>query len=290
MHGCKCFGLLALVVLLGGCTDAPAPPINQESRAAVLGEAFDEAATGTLRGSVTWQGDWPAVPPFKIFGLPGNYPVDVRKDQPNPNLPRIQATTLALEDVVVFLRRVDLRKSRPWDHAQVRVEQRDRRLVICQGAVQSNAGWVRAGDAVDFSNCDGHYHMLRGRGAAFFSLPFAEPNLPSRRLLDKPGLVELSSGAFFFWMRGYLLVDHHPYYARTDGQGRFVLEKVPAGSYDLVCWVPSWEVAKKNRDPETGLIIQIDFQPPVEQTQAVMVHAGQSHEVSFQWSLRDFGK
>jgi hypothetical protein len=287
MHGCNRLAFTFLL-LLAGCTESPDSSTPNPSGTPVLGEAFAETDTGTLEGSVTWQGDLPDIPRFKVFGLPGNYAVDVRKDQPNPNRPRIETDTGAIQDAVVFLRHVDLRKSKPWDQPAVHVDQRDRRIVIRQGDVSSSVGFVRAGSAIEMNSQDDHFHMLRGRGAAFFSVPFANPKVPGHRRLDKPGVIELSSGAFFFWMRGYLFVDHHPYYARTDSDGKFMLDKVPAGEYELVCWLPNWEVAKKSRDPETGLIIQVDFQPPVEHVQNVVVKVGRRQEAAFAWSLGDF--
>jgi hypothetical protein len=38
------------------------------------------------------------------------------------------------------------------------------------------------------------------------------------------------------WMKAYLAVFDHPYYAVTNAKGEFVLEKVPAGSLQLVSW------------------------------------------------------
>jgi len=283
MQGCTWLCVTTLLFFLSGCSNTPAQENKKETPAppAILGEAFDETKTGSLQGVVTWEGALPHVPPFTVFGLPGDYPVDVRKDQPNPNLPRIQPSTMVMEDVIVFLRAVDLKKSRPWDHPKVTIEQKDRQLLIRQGETASKVGWVRAGETIDITNRDNHFHMLRGRGAAFFSLPFTDPKIVTSRLFDKTGVVELSSGAFFFWMHGYILVDTHPYYARTDAQGRFNLDTVPAGTYDLVCWMPNWEVAKRNRDPETGLIVQMDFLPPLEQVQKVVVQEGKQTEASF---------
>lgn len=273
-----------------GCGEELLRAKPQAAHSGGFGAAYDETCTGSISGTVRWQGDLPQAPPFKIFGLPGDYPVDVRKDQPNPNLPRIDPKTLAMADVVVFLRNVDSQKSKPWDQSKPRIELRDRHIGIDQGGVSSNVGWVRVGDKVEMVNRDPHFHMLRGRGAAFFSLPFAAATGPSHQRLDKTGIVELSSGSFFFWMRGYLLVADHPYYARSDTNGQFTLNKVPAGTYELVCWMPNWHVAKKNRDPETGLVIQVDFEPPVEQSKEIEVRIEQNQEASFTWTGRAFEK
>jgi len=38
------------------------------------------------------------------------------------------------------------------------------------------------------------------------------------------------------WMSGYLFVFAHPYFAVTDEDGKFTIEKVPAGKFRLVMW------------------------------------------------------
>ncbi len=297
MHGCKRFWIL--IFLLSGCGETPATEKKPETVTAVsvLGEAFDADATGTISGTVNWQGAPPDVPPFKVYGLPYDYSIAIDKEQPNPNRPHLgeqrgvsPLVSSPLQDVVVYLHKVDLKKSKPWDHAKVQIEQRDRRLLVKQGETIGNVGWVRAGDEIAVTNNDTHFHMLRGRGADFFSMPFADQKASGHRRLNKLGVVELSSGAFFFWMHSYLFVDDHPYYTRTDAEGRFALEKVPAGTYDLVCWMPSWEVTQKYRDPDTGYVIQVDYKPPVEQVQNLAVEVGKRQETSFNWSLRDFSK
>jgi hypothetical protein len=295
MRGCKRFWIL--ILLLSGCGETPATEKKSGAVSVfpVLGEAFDANAAGTISGRVTWQGDSPEVPPFTVYGLPYDYSIAIDKEQPNPNRPHIgerrgvgPSVTAPLLDVVVFLRKVDLKKSKPWDHAKVQIEQRGRRLLVKQGETTGNVGWVRAGDEIVVTNNDTHFHMLRGRGANFFSMPFADQKTPGQRRLNKPGVVELSSGAFFFWMHGYLHVAEHPYYTKTDAEGRFTLEKVPAGNYEVVCWMPSWEVTQKYRDPDTGYVIQVDYRPAVEQVRAVSVDVGTRKEAAFTWTLGDF--
>src|SRR5262249_13881410 len=152
-----------------------------------------------------------------------------------PNLPEVDPETKGAAQAVVFLRDVDLDKARPWDHAPVEIEHRDFRLHVRQGETDARVGFVRSGDFVEIVSRDPRFHLLQGRGAAFLSLPFPDANQCSVRRLSHKGLIELSSGAAYYWMRAYLFVDEQPYYTLTDRFGRFTLGKVPPGRYRLVC-------------------------------------------------------
>jgi hypothetical protein len=99
-------------------------------------------------------------------------------------------------------------------------------------------------------------------------------------VLPRTGLVELTSAAQCFWMRAYLFVDDHPYYALTDERGRFALPRVPAGKYELVAWLPHWRVERQDRDPESGLIVRQFNAPPLTAVQAVEVTAGGTSETA----------
>lgn len=51
------------------------------------------------------------------------------------------------------------------------------------------------------------------------------------------------------WMKSWVFVSDHPYYAVTDASGNFSIEGIPAGKYDIVCWQEKF----KNR-PLTGTV------------------------------------
>ena len=38
------------------------------------------------------------------------------------------------------------------------------------------------------------------------------------------------------WMKTWVLVSDHPYFAVTDAKGNFSIEGIPAGTYEVVCW------------------------------------------------------
>ncbi len=61
--------------------------------------------------------------------------------------------------------------------------------------------------------------------------------VPVERVLRRPGLVEVQS-ELHPWMRGWIHVFDHPYFAVTSRDGRFALDTVPPGRWRLVAWHP----------------------------------------------------
>jgi hypothetical protein len=274
------------LLLLAGCEeDGPAAPTNRATPA-VSASSFQPVRAGAVSGQVRWEGDLPQVPPFDVYcNPPFGPPLDEDGQRANPNAPRIASTSRGVADAVVFLRGVEPARSGPWPHGPVCVEQRGASLHILQDDADSRVGFVRRGAAVKLLSQDSFFHALRASGAAFFTLTFPEPGQPLERRFAQNGLVELTSGTGYFWMRGYLFVDEQPYYTRSDAQGRFTLPDVPAGHYQLVCWHPNWIVQSQERDPETALISRLTFRPPLVQEQTVEVRAGATTAARFVLSV-----
>lgn len=275
-----------LFLVLAGCkekiTPVPAP-------APGLTTAFDVSAVGTIHGQVSWEGDLPQVPPFQVhahFLSPNATPQPMRRA--NPNAPQVNPAQRGVANAVVFLRGVAATRAHFWSHPPVRVELWDYQLDVVQGRQRGLVGFVRRGDPLEMVATKPVFHSLRAQGAAFFTLPFVEAQQITRRPLEKNGLVELSSGAGYYWMRGYLFVDEHPYYARTDAEGRYVLEQVPPGPCTIVCWLPNWQVARQERDPESSLVTRVVFSPPVELDKTVALKTGERLQVDFALSASDF--
>ncbi len=167
----------------------------------------------------------------------------------------------------------------PWNLPPVEVEMRDLRLHVRQGNVDSPFGFVRQGDRIKMVSREKTLHVLWLRGADYCSLPFPDPDERLEKSLEEKGVVELSSGAGYPWMRGYLFVSDHPYYTRTDEQGHFHFDKVPPGHYQVVCWMPSWKIVGNARDPESAVVLRVTFAAPVETVGHVDVRTGIQSEV-----------
>jgi len=61
--------------------------------------------------------------------------------------------------------------------------------------------------------------------------------VPFDRILTKPAELEVTC-EFHPWMRSYLIVLDHPYFAMTGNAGDFSIDGVPAGTYHLRAWHP----------------------------------------------------
>src|SRR5437762_2041027 len=80
--------LLPLLAALSGCRPSPASvPPHPPAR---IGERFDPADTGTVRGRVVWEGPVPAVEPFLAPCAPnGLAAFGPRRSWPNPAAPAV---------------------------------------------------------------------------------------------------------------------------------------------------------------------------------------------------------
>ena len=68
---------------------------------------------------------------------------------------------------------------------------------------------------------------------------------------------------FHAYMQSWAIAVDNPYYVLTDEHGRFSLEDVPPGTYDLRAWHPGIkQVIKKQVTIEPGGNLTIDFQLP----------------------------
>jgi hypothetical protein len=257
-----------------------AAPVSSE-----LGAEFDEKRCEALICKVVWDGTPPVVPALSMFQAktrPGG-----KMELPNPNAPRIGKGN-GLADAIAYLRGVDLKKSRTWDPPPVCVEVNATDMIVHSGETSSRFGVVRRGDNVQLVSREPSVHGIRGRGGDFFTQMLFVPDAPVSRRFSEPGVVELSSGSWYFWMRGYLMVSDHPYVGVSDANGMVRFDKVPEGEYELVCWKANWHIAEIERDPEWIFQTGIVFEPAVELRQNVKIVAGDPALVSFKLNAAQF--
>jgi plastocyanin len=96
---------------------------------------------------------------------------------------------------------------------------------------------VPAGGTVEFLNNDRLLHNLHSRAPT--ENPAFNRTQPKGRTIPivfkKPEIIRVDCD-LHPWMRAWVVVAEHPFYAVTGDQGEFSLKNVPAGQYTLQLW------------------------------------------------------
>jgi plastocyanin len=118
---------------------------------------------------------------------------------------------------------------------------------------------VTTGTTVDFPNTDHIYHNVfslsktkqfdLGRYAAGRSKPVR---------FDRPGIVRVFCDIHSH-MNAFILVFSHPFFAMTDTDGRYRIDNVPPGSYNVIAWNEGTASEPKAITVPDGGAAELDF-------------------------------
>jgi plastocyanin len=172
------------------------------------------AATGTIRGRVDVRA---------AFGGPERRP-DMAALGMSPLHPPIDR-----RQSVVYLDPAPRAAFDTRDEPHARMDQRNETFV-------PHVLPIVAGTTVDFPNNDRKYHNVfsLSKGNSFDLGRYAAGHSRSVRF-DTPGIVRVFC-EIHSHMSAFILVFAHRYFALTDQEGRYRLENVPAGTYNVVIW------------------------------------------------------
>ena len=98
---------------------------------------------------------------------------------------------------------------------------------------------VPVGGTMEFLNSDRLLHNVRSTAKENSPFNRAQPHARTISFVFKqPELLRVDCD-LHSWMRGWVVVAAHPFYAVTNEQGEFSLENVPPGKYTLQIWQES---------------------------------------------------
>lgn len=119
---------------------------------------------------------------------------------------------------------------------------------------------VQKGTLVEFPNLDDEYHnVLSYSKAKHFDLGrYRKDEKPAAVKFDKPGLVDVNC-EIHEHMAATILVLDTPYFTKTDTNGVFRLEKLPAGKYTLKAWLNEKTIRSQPVELKDGETLQVNF-------------------------------
>ena len=116
---------------------------------------------------------------------------------------------------------------------------------------------ILVGTTVDFPNRDNLFHnVFSYSGPKDFDLG-RYPKDDSRSVtFDKPGIVRVYCDIHSH-MNATILVLQHPFFARADDDGSFVIRGIPAGKYWLVFWYDRDVVERRRIEVRAGQVVEL---------------------------------
>jgi plastocyanin len=120
---------------------------------------------------------------------------------------------------------------------------------------------VPAGGTVEFLNSDRLLHNLHSASKENRIFNRTQPRgrtIPI--VLEKPEIIRVDCD-LHPWMRAWVVVADHPFYAVTNNQGEFMLDNVPPGEYTLRIWQESLGTVTKDvtvrEEPITTVTLEL---------------------------------
>jgi plastocyanin len=118
---------------------------------------------------------------------------------------------------------------------------------------------IMAGTVVEFPNSDRFYHNVfsLSKAARFDLGRYAKGKSKSVRF-DQPGIVRVFC-EIHSHMNAFILVFAHPFFAMTDSDGRYRINNIPAGTYNVVAWNEGMASEPRAVTVAGGAIAELDF-------------------------------
>jgi plastocyanin len=119
---------------------------------------------------------------------------------------------------------------------------------------------VQKGTRVEFPNQDDFYHNVfsYSKSKPFDLGRYLKDEKPAAQIFDQPGIVKLYC-EIHEHMRANILVVDTPHFVRTDAEGKFRLDNLPAGNFVLKVWLSEKHVLEKPVSLKDGETFKVDF-------------------------------
>jgi plastocyanin len=118
---------------------------------------------------------------------------------------------------------------------------------------------ITTGTVVDFPNSDRIYHNVFSLSKTKrFDLGRYPVGHSKQVRFDQPGIVRVFCDIHSH-MNAFILVFSHPFFAVTDTDGRYHIDNVPPGSYNVIAWNEGVSTESRPASVPDGGVAELDF-------------------------------
>ena len=118
---------------------------------------------------------------------------------------------------------------------------------------------ITTGTVVDFPNSDHIYHNVFSLSKAkSFDLGRYAAGHSKSIVFDRAGSIRVFCDIHSH-MNAFILVFNHPFFATTDTEGRYRIDDIPPGNYNVVAWNEGMSSDPKPATVPAGGSTELDF-------------------------------
>lgn len=219
--------ILAACLLAAACGGSSSAPPERQQAAAMA--PVDPASAATLSGQVSIDGTIPPAEMIRMDGDPKCAALVANGERPLETIVSNDGKTLA--NVFVYIKDGLPPRLYPVPSTPVVFDQQQCRYV-------PRVVGVQVGQALEIRNSDPLLHNVRGDGAInqTFDVGQAVQGMKTTRSFTTREVMIPVKCQVHSWMRGYIGVLEHPYFAVSDASGRFSIPQLPPGTYTVEAW------------------------------------------------------
>jgi plastocyanin len=217
--------LFLVAVLFAAACGGSAPPQQQTAIIPVA----DPATAASLSGQVTFDGALPAAEVIRMDGDPKCATLTQGEKRHTEDIVSNDGKTLA--NVFVYVKDGLPPRFYSIPTEPVVLDQQKCRYV-------PRVVGVQVGQALEILNSDPLLHNVRAEGAINQPFDLGQPlqGIKTTRTFTTREVMIPVKCQVHSWMRGYIGVLEHPYFAVTDANGRFSIPQLPPGTYTIEAW------------------------------------------------------
>jgi plastocyanin len=215
--------ILLCSLLLSACNNPPpAPP-------AAVEPAVDAATAASLSGRVSFDGTVPASEVIRMDGDPKC--VTAAQGEERRTDVFVSDDGKSLGNVFIYVKEGLPQRMYPVPTTPVVFDQQKCRYV-------PRVIGVQVGQQVEIRNSDPLLHNVHGESAVNQPFDYGQPlqGIKTNHTFTTREVMVPVKCQVHAWMRGYIGVLEHPFFAVTDGSGRFTIPQLPPGTYTIEAW------------------------------------------------------